>query len=121
MKDINNSDVEKMLLTGKSIDELIQMKIQQDYKTLQEKAKNIPKVRKFENISEVPKNLLFSKSSVFKVFNKINGTESLVNGVQAEAMLGMQETVRDALLAGKINAFISGDSYVEFMYAKTTV
>ena len=31
MKDINNSDMEKMLLTGKSLDELIQMKIQEDY------------------------------------------------------------------------------------------
>lgn len=121
MKDINNSDVEKMLLTGKSIDELIQMKIQQDYKALQEKAKNVPKEHKIENISEVPHSLLFSKFSIFKVFNKINQTESLVNGIQAEAMLGMQETVRNALLNGKISAFISGDSYVEFMYAKTMV
>lgn len=121
MKDINNADAEKMLLTGKSIDELIQMKIQQDYKALQEKAKNVPKIKKVENISELPRDLIFSKSSVFKVFNKINGTESLVNGIQAEAMLGMQETVREALLAGKISAFISGDSYVEFMYAKTNI
>lgn len=119
MKDINNSDVEKMLLTGKSIDELIQMKIQQDYKELQERAKNVPKIRKVTNLAEVPKNLIFSKSSVYKVFNKINQTESLINGIQAEAMLGMQETVKSAILAGKINAFIAGDSYVEFMYAKT--
>lgn len=119
MKDINNSDVEKMLLTGKSIDELIQMKIQQDYKELQERAKNVPKIRKVTNISELSKNLIFSKSSVYKVFNKINQTESLINGIQAEAMLGMQETVKSAILAGKINAFIAGDSYVEFMYAKT--
>lgn len=121
MKDINNSDVEKMLLTGKSIDELIQMKIQQDYKELQERAKKVPTVRKIDNIADVPRDLIFSKLSVFKVFNKINQTESLINGIQAEAMLGMQETVRMAMLAGKINAFISGDSYVEFMYAKTTV
>lgn len=121
MKDINNSDAEKMLLTGKSIDELIQMKIQQDYKAIQEKIKNVPKVRKIENISEVPKSLIFSKQSVYKVFNKTNGTESLVNGIQAEAMLGMQESVRDSLLAGRIGAFISGDSYVEFMYAKANV
>ena len=72
MKDINNSDVEKMLLTGKSIDELIQMKIQQDYKELQERAKKVPTVRKIDNIADVPRDLIFSKLSVFKVFNKFN-------------------------------------------------
>lgn len=117
MKDIDNADVEKMLLTGKSIDELIQMKIQQDYKELQEKVKNTPKKVNQTDISKVPPEILFSKSSVFKVFNKTNQTENYINGIQAEALLGMQETVRKALVSGKISAFISGELYVEFLYA----
>lgn len=121
MKDINNSDMEKMLLTGKSIDELIQMKIQEDYKSIQEEAKKAPKIVKVEDISKLPQSLIFSKVSVYKVFNKNTRTESLINGIQAEAMLGLQETVREALLKGKIKAFVSGDVYVEFMYAKTTI
>lgn len=119
MKDINNTDAEQMLLTGKSIEELIQMKVQQDYKELLQKAKKPKEVKKFEKITEVPQELLFSQSSIFKVFNKVNQTENIINGIQAEALLGMQDSVRKALVSGKINAFVSGDLYVEFAYAKT--
>ena len=119
MKDINNSDMEKMLLTGKSLDELIQMKIQEDYTSI----RNIPpkKIQKIEDISKLSKEIIFSKSSVFKVFNKSTRMESFMNGVQAEALLGLQDNLRDSLVSGKIRAFVSGDSYVEFMYAKTAV
>ena len=119
MKDINNSDLEKMLLTGKSIDELIQMKMEEEYKALLAKPK--PKFEKVEDISKLSSSRVFSKESVFKVFNKVNRVESYINGVQAEAMLGMQETVREALLKGRTKAFVTDDAYVEFMYAKTVV
>lgn len=119
MKDINNSDMEKMLISGKSIDELIQMKIQEDYKSLREEIKKTPKIEKITDISKVPTGLIFSKAAVYKVFNKTTRTESLINGIQAESMLGLQESVRDLLLAGKIKAFVAGDTYVEFMYVKT--
>lgn len=121
MKDINNSDMEKMLLTGKSIDELIQMKIQEDYKSIQEEAKRTPKIVKVEDITKIPQSLIFSKASIYKVFNKNTRVESLINGIQAEALLGLQESVRDALLNGRIKAFVAGDVYVEFMYAKTVI
>ncbi len=121
MKDINNSDMEKMLLTGKSIDELIQMKIQEDYKSIQKEAKKKHKVEKIVDIAKVPRTLIFSKASIYKVFNKNTRVESLINGVQAEAMIGLQETVRDALFNGKIKAFVAGDVYVEFMYARAVV
>ncbi len=119
MKEINNSDAEAMLLSGKSIDELIQLKIQEDYKAIRDFKPLKPE--KVEDISKLSKNVLFSKASVFKVFNKISRTESYVNGIQAEALLGLQNSVKEALLAGKIRAFIAGDLYVEFLYAKTNI
>ena len=119
MKDINNSDMEKMLLTGKTIDELIQMKMEEEYKALLAKPK--PKIGKVEDISKLSPSSVFSKESVFKVFNKVNGMESYINGIQAEAMLGMQETAREALLNGRTKAFVTDNSYVEFLYAKTVV
>jgi len=119
MKEINNADVEKMLLTGKSIDELIQLKIEEDYKAL--KCVEKPKSVKIFDISKLNKEIVFSKSAVYKVFNKNNRQESFVNGIQAEAMLGMQESVREALLNGRVKAFVTEDSYVEFVYAKTVV
>ena len=119
MRDINNSDAEKMLLTGKSIDELIQIKMEEDYKKMRNMVK--PKIEKVEDINKLPKNIVFSKNAVFKVFNKNTGQESFINGIQAEAMLGMQETVRESLLNGKIRAFVTDGAYVEFVYAKTVV
>ena len=119
MKGINNSDAEKMLLTGKSIEELIQMKMEEEYRVLLAKPK--PKVEKVQDISKIDSSVVFSKDSIFKVFNKSNGLETFINGIQAEAMLGMQESVRDALLKGKTKAFVTDCAYVEFVYAKTVV
>ena len=119
MKDIKNSDKEKMLLTGKTIEELIQMKIKEEYKAIF----NLPPVKfqKINDITKVPKEVIFSKDAVFKVFNKNTRCESLINGIQAEALLGMQDEEREALLAGRIKAFVTDNAYVEFFYAKTRV
>lgn len=119
MKNINNSDAEKMLLTGKSIDELIQIKIEEDYKTLLNKPK--PKEVKIENIANVSAENVFSKNSVFKVFNKKTGLECFINGIQAESMLGMQEKTRESIQKGITKAFVTDEAYVEFVYAKTFI
>jgi len=119
MKNINNSDMEKMLLTGKSLDELIQIKIQEEYKAIRE-SKPV-ELQKVNEISKLSENEIFSKNAVFKVFNKNTRCESFINGVQAEAMLGMQEDARKSIISGKIDAFVANDCYVEFMYAQTQV
>ena len=119
MKEINNTDAEKMLLTGKSIDELIQIKIQEDFMFIKEQKK--PKIEKITDLSKLKKDVIFSKNSVFKVFNKSSRVESYINGLQAEALLGLQNGVIESLIVGKIKAFVAEDAYVEFVYAKASV
>lgn len=121
MEKINNTDKEQMLLTGKSLDELINLKIQQEYEESRKKAQESKQIKKFTQINETPQNLIFSKNAVFKVFNKKTAAESLINGIQAEGLLGLQEQTKNALLQGKIKTFISGDLFVEFDYAQNSI
>lgn len=121
MTNINNNDKENMLLSGKSLDELIQLKIQEDYKKAHINALKMPEIKKITNIKTLPTEKIFSKNTFFKVFNKTSMTESIINGVQAEALLGMQESTRKSLLSGDITTFISGDAYAEFLYSEQGV
>lgn len=118
MKQPNNKDKEEMLLTGKSLDELIAMKIQEDYKNLLKEVKKPVKVSKITDKTKLTPEIIFSKKAVFKTFNKTTRTESYITGLQAEGMLGLQNDVRQALCSGKTNSFIAGDTYVEFLWAE---
>lgn len=120
MKQPSNKDKEEMLMTGKSLDELIAIKIEEDYKNMLKEAKKSVKVTKVTQAEKLKPEIIFSKKSVFKTFNKKTRTESYVTGLQAEGMLGLQNDARQALCSGKVKSFISGDTYVEFLWAEIT-
>ena len=118
MKNPTNKDKEEMLLKGISLDELISMKMQEDYKNLMKEVERPVKVVQVKDITKLAQDVIFSKKSVFRTFNKITKTESFITGLQAEGMLGLQNDLRKSFCEGKIKAFISGDNYVEFMWAE---
>lgn len=107
-------DIEKMLLNGASLDDLIKMKIEQEFKAAVNQGKQIPEKVKITDISKVPQKLIFSKQSVFKLFNKNTKTETFINGIQAEALLGVQNSVREKILKGETSSFATDDAYVKF-------
>lgn len=107
-------DIEQILLTNASLDDLIKMKIEKEFKTALNNANKKHKRKTITDISKVPQNLIFSKYSVFRVFNRKNKSETFVNGVQAEAMLGIQNSIREKMLKGEIGAFTTDDAYVKF-------
>lgn len=107
-------DAEDRLLSSASLDELIKLKMEQAIKQEFDNATNQPLVKLIKDIAEVPKDLIFSKKSVFKMFNRVNKTETYLNGVQAEALIGLQSTVRDKMTLGQIDAFSTEDAYVKF-------
>lgn len=111
-KEINQA--EDRLLNQTSLDDLIKMKMEQELKTEFEKSKekHMPKV--ITDISEVPTDLIFSKKAVYKIFNRTNKTETYLNGVQAEAMLGMQISLREKIKTGQMDAFSTENAYVKF-------
>ena len=120
MKQPTNKDKEEMILKGISLDELISMKIEEDYKKMLKDIKKPVRISKITDLKKLTPEAIFSKKSVFKTFNKTTRTESYINGLQAEGLLGLQKDTREALVSGKIKSFISGDTYVEFLWAEVS-
>ncbi len=110
--------VEDVLLSGKSIDELIKIKMQEEIKQAFKKVSTKFTKKKVLNIKDVPTKYLFSKNSVFKKYNKNNNTVSFINGMQAEAMLGLDNISREKLLKGEIDVFSTENSFIKFEYAE---
>ena len=110
--------IESALLSGKSIDELIKIKMKEEIKNTFEKVNKTPKKVKIFDIKEIPSKVLFSRNSVFKKYNKQNDTISYINGIQAEGLLGLDETSREKLLSGKIEVFSTYNSFVKFEYSE---
>ena len=108
------NELEQRLLSSASLDELIKMKMEEELNEELEKLKELPQKKVITDISQVPKNLIFSKKSIYKLFNRINKTETFVNGLQAEAILGLQSAIRGKMLAGELSAFSTEDAYVKF-------
>lgn len=113
MKREFNED-EQRLLKQTSLDDLIKLKMEEELKAEIEKSKETPKKQTQTDISKVPTNLIFSKKAVYKVFNRINKTQTYINGMQAEAMLGLQTSIRAKIEAGELDAFSTDSTYVKF-------
>ncbi len=113
MKSDKNEDI---LLNNKTLEELIRMKIQDEFESKPEQKTHPTKT--VTEIKEVPKNIIFSKSAIYKVYNRRNKTETYVNGIQADAMLGMQNSIRERILNGTLSVFSTDEAYVKFEKAE---
>ena len=110
----DNKDIEKMLLNNSSYEEIVKTKIENEFK---QELKTVNKKRNKKlvtDIKKVPKDKLFSKDAVYSVMNKNSKTKSYINGVQADGYLGSQNSVRNNLLAGTADSFVSDNSFVKF-------
>ena len=109
--------IEDILLSETSFDEIIKKKMEeeiaQEAKSQKDKEKKL-----VSDIKLVPKDLIFSKYSTFRVFNRVNKTQSLINGLQAEALLGLQKSVYEKLKNAEIDAFSTENEYVKFENTK---
>ncbi len=113
MKNTENN-IEEVLLSGKSLDELIKMKMQ---KELEEEIKNSQKKPEFfeeRNISNVPAEKIFSKDSIFKIFNRKTKVESFITGIQADGFLGLRDDLREQILKGELSVFESDGNFISF-------
>jgi len=108
------NDYEQRLLNHASLDELIKMKMEQELQAEIDKLNEVPQKQIVTEISKVPRELVFSKRAVYKIFNRINKTETYLNGLQAEAMLGVQNAVREKIRSGQLDVFSTDTAYVKF-------
>ena len=111
---MKNNEVEEMLMKGTSLEDLIKMKIESEFMDDLKKSKEIPKQKTIADIKEVPTNKIFSKEAVFRCFNRKTKLESLINGLQADSLIGAQNYIREKMLKGELSAFTTDDAYVKF-------
>ena len=109
--------IEDALLSGKTIDELIKLKLREEMQEAFKKVAVKFEKRRIYDIKSVPKKELFGKRSVFKKYNKENNTISYINGIQAEAMLGLDNVSREKLIKGESEVFSTDTAFIKFEYA----
>ncbi len=107
-------DMEQVLLSNTSLDELIKMKIEEEFKPSAKNQSIKPEKKVINDVKNVPKEFIFSKKSVFKVYNRKNKSETVINGVQADALIGIQTGIREKFLDGSLSAFSTEDAFVKF-------
>lgn len=110
----DENDIEQRLLSHASLDELIKMKMEEELQAEFKKAEQKPKAELITDISKVPEYLIFSKQAVYKMFNRTNKSETYLNGVQAEALFGLQTSIREKIKLGQMDAFSTENAYVKF-------
>lgn len=115
---MKNSDAEEMLLKNASLEELIKMKMEREMIEDLKKSKEKPEKKVYTEIKDVPQDIIFSKQSVYKYFNRNSKCETFINGIQAEALIGVQHNVREKMLCGQLNAFTTDDAYIKFEKAE---
>lgn len=112
-----NKDIEEILLTGTSLDDLIRMKIESEFRNEIANTKTLNSTNLktiYTEIKDIPKELIFSKHATYRVFNRNTKLETFINGIQADALIGLQNNIRTKLLNKEISAFSTEDTYVKF-------
>ncbi len=113
--------IEDALISGKSLDELIKIKMKEEMTNVFSKIIQKAEKHRIYDIKKVPQSSIFAKNTVFKKFNKNNNTISYINGIQAEALLGLDEHTRKKLQNGEIEVFSTDDAFVKFEYTEIII
>lgn len=113
--------IEDALLSGKSIDELIKIKMKEEIKNAFKNVSIKFEKKRIFDIKSIPEKELFGKNTVFKKFNKINKTIGYINGIQAEALLGLDNVSREKLKKGEIEVFSTDNAFVKFEYCEIII
>lgn len=112
---MKNKDLEEILMSGASLDDLIKMKIEQEFMNEMKKSEEKFEPKILTDLKKVPKDKIFSKNAVYKIFNRNTKCETFINGIQAEALIGVQNGLREKLLNAELSAFATDDLYVKFI------
>lgn len=116
----HNDDIENALLSNSTLDELIKKKISDEIDKEISDSKNARHNTKIEDFKKLAKEAIFSKSAIYKVFNRLTKQESFINGQQAESLIGIDPNIREKLVSQDDDSFLTGDYYVKFHYASVS-
>ena len=103
--------LEEKLLSTDKVEKAIKEAIQDEIA----EAKKPRKELVITDIKEAPKNKVFDIHSAFTVFNRLNKTESILNGIQVDSLFGLNTAKRKQLEAGEISEVTINDYHIEFL------
>lgn len=89
----------------------LKKEMQKEMANHQRNIKKMPKELAFQDLTPAQ---LFSKNAFWKVFNRRNYTNSLINGIQTEAHLAQLENTKKEIIEHKTDCFLANHLYIEF-------
>lgn len=110
----NSKEIEEKLLSDNSLNDLINKKLEEEVLKEMEESKQPKELIVIEDFSQVPEKKVFSKQTIYKVFNRKHKTENYLNGIQTDGLIGIRKDIRNNLLAKNTDNFSVNDYYVKF-------
>ena len=110
---MKNIDKEQALLSEIPLGELIEKKIAAEIQ--EEVKKNKLKIEAVSDFSALNRKEVFSKYTLWTVFNRNSKCQSILNGIQVESLLGLDVATRTRLLNREIDCFLTDEYYVKFL------
>ena len=108
-----DKEIENILLNDEQYEKFVSDKNEREFLQILEESKG-SQVKEISDIKKAPKEKLFSKDATYLVINKNSKTKSYINGVQAEGYLADKNLLREKIISGLSDSFISGNVYVKF-------
>ena len=109
----NKDNVDDIIRSSSpSFDELMMQKFAQEAQS------EIDEHEIIEDFKLLPIEFIFSNKSVYKLFNRLNKTESFINGLQFESYVANNPTLKKKLLDKKIDCFANEQYYIKFFNAQ---
>ena len=109
-----NNNIEEILLSNASIDELIRQKIDSEITLEIQESKKSKTIGLTSDFKQLNPSLIFDKSTTYLVFNRNTKQESFISGVQAESLIGIQVQIREKLIKKLTDCFLTDNYYVKF-------
>ena len=102
--------LEEKLLNSTSVEKAIKEVIADEIA----EAKKPKVITEITEITEVPKGQVLGIHSAFTVFNRVNKTESALNGIQVDSLLGLNQARRKQLENAQVSELTIGDYHITF-------
>ncbi|MBR1425244.1 hypothetical protein IJ579_06755 [bacterium] len=112
-----DKEIEKILLNDKAYEKFLNTKIEKEFSDITDKVSQVSQ-KTITDIKDVPVEMLFCKNTTYLVMNKESKTKSYINGIQAEGLLGTDNTQRKKLCSKEVDYFVSDNIYVKFYKLK---
>jgi len=113
----DDKEIENILLNDEQYEKFVNERNEKEFLDILENSKSL-KEKEITDFKKVPKDKLFTKDATYIVINKNSKTKTYINGVQAEGFLADKNLLREKLISGLSDSFISGNMYVKFFKLK---